>query len=82
MNEMRTTGNIVTDHFTDASKMVGIGSGAKRGVKDYYLSRLGVRSQMFGGFHDAGYPGQYTLDAENIRIYKGARFWTTWAAKN
>ncbi len=40
MNEMRTTGNIVTDHFTDASKMVGIGSGAKRGVKDYYLSRL------------------------------------------
>jgi DNA-damage-inducible protein D len=31
----------------------------------------GVRSQMFGVFHDAGYLGQYTLDAENIRIYKG-----------
>lgn len=134
MVSCETTGNIVTDHFTDASKMVGIGSGAKRGVKDYYLSRLacyliamngdsrkseiaaaqnyfavatrahemhqlrqereariqirlevaegnkqlseaaagaGVGSQMFGVFHDAGYLGQYTLDAENIRIYKG-----------
>ncbi|MFL5705733.1 MAG: DNA damage-inducible protein D [Ktedonobacteraceae bacterium] len=33
-------GNIVEDHFTDASKMVGIGSKAQRQVKDYYLSRL------------------------------------------
>jgi len=31
----------------------------------------GVRSQMFGVFHDAGYLGQYALDSENIRIYKG-----------
>ncbi len=31
----------------------------------------GVRSQMFGVFHDAGYLGQYALDAENIRLYKG-----------
>lgn len=30
-----------------------------------------MRSQMFGVFHDAGYPGQYTLDAKNIRIYRG-----------
>ena len=30
-------GNIVEDHFTDASKMVGIGSKAQRQVKDYYL---------------------------------------------
>src|SRR5215217_3569573 len=29
-------GQVVTDHFTDASKMVGVGSGAKREVKDYY----------------------------------------------
>ena len=34
-------------------------------------AEAGVRSQMFGVFHDAGYLGQYTLDAENIRIYKG-----------
>jgi len=34
-------------------------------------TEAGVRSQMFGVFHDAGYLGQYTLDAENIRIYKG-----------
>lgn len=34
-------------------------------------SEAGVRSQMFGVFHDAGYLGQYTLDSENIRIYKG-----------
>ncbi len=34
-------------------------------------AQVGVGSQMFGVFHDAGYLGQYTLDAENIRIYKG-----------
>jgi DNA-damage-inducible protein D len=34
------TGNIITDHFTDASKMIEIGKGAHRQVKDYYLSRL------------------------------------------
>ena len=34
-------------------------------------TEVGVRSQMIGVFHDAGYLGQYTLDAENIRIYKG-----------
>lgn len=34
------TGNIVQNHFTDASKMVTVGSGAERKVKDYYLSRL------------------------------------------
>jgi DNA-damage-inducible protein D len=31
----------------------------------------GVRSQMFGVFHDAGYLGQYTLTAEAIANYKG-----------
>jgi DNA-damage-inducible protein D len=34
-------------------------------------ARAGVRSPMFGVFHDAGYLGQYALDAENIRLYKG-----------
>jgi len=34
------TGNIVTDHFTDASKLIATGKGAHRHVKDYYLSRL------------------------------------------
>jgi DNA-damage-inducible protein D len=33
-------------------------------------AEAGVRSQMFGVFHDAGYLGQYTLDAENIGLYK------------
>ncbi len=40
MISCETTGNIVTDHFTAGSKMVAIGSRAKRGVQDYYLSRL------------------------------------------
>jgi len=40
MISCETTGNIVTDHFTAGSKMVDIGSRAKRGVQDYYLSRL------------------------------------------
>jgi len=128
------TVQIVENHILQTKKMVEIGSWAKRGVQDYYLSRpacyliamngdsrkpeiaaaqnyfavttrahqmhqlrqereariqirlevaegnkqlseaaaqAGVRSQMFGVFHDAGYLGQYTLDAENIRIYKG-----------
>jgi DNA-damage-inducible protein D len=34
-------------------------------------AEAGVRSQMFGVFHDAGYLGQYALDAENIRLYEG-----------
>ena len=34
------TGNIVADHFTDASKMIGTGKAAHRQIKDYYLSRL------------------------------------------
>ena len=29
----------------------------------------GVRSHMFGVFHDAGYLGHYALDSENILIY-------------
>jgi DNA-damage-inducible protein D len=33
-------GQIVGDHFTPDSKMVGIGSGAQRQVKDYSLSRF------------------------------------------
>ena len=40
MISCETTGNIVTDHFTGTSKMVEIGSRAKRSVQDYYLSRL------------------------------------------
>jgi DNA-damage-inducible protein D len=33
-------GQVVADHFTDASKMVVVGSGAQREVRDYYLSRF------------------------------------------
>jgi DNA-damage-inducible protein D len=133
MISCEATGNIVDDHFPSGRKMVKLGSGAERAVKDYTLSRLacyliamngnprlpqiaaaqqyfavstrknemheirqayqervqirlevaegnrqlseaaaraGVRSPMFGVFHDAGYLGQYALDSENIRIYK------------
>ena len=34
------TGNIVADHFTDASKPIVGGKGAVQHVKDNYLSRL------------------------------------------
>src|SRR6266566_6416219 len=33
-------GQIVTDHFTDVSKMIDVGKGAQRSVKDYLLSRF------------------------------------------
>lgn len=33
-------GQALADHFNDAIKMVGLGSGSKREVKDYYLSRF------------------------------------------
>lgn len=33
-------GNVVEDHFTDASKMIEVGKGGKRNVKDYALSRF------------------------------------------
>src|SRR6266851_1869497 len=36
MISCETTGNIVTDHFTAGSKMVEIGSRAKRGVQNYF----------------------------------------------
>jgi hypothetical protein len=47
------------------------GSGRGEQAVERGRSGGGVRSQLFGVFHDAGYLGQYTLDAENIRIYKG-----------
>jgi DNA-damage-inducible protein D len=34
-----TSGRVVTDHFADVSKMVDIGSGARREVEDFRLSR-------------------------------------------
>ena len=33
------SGNVVSDHFADVSKMVDIGSGAERGIDDIMLSR-------------------------------------------
>lgn len=33
------SGKLITDHFTDISKMVDLGSGSKRKIKDYKLSR-------------------------------------------
>ena len=40
MTACEQSGNIVANHFADAGKMVKLGSGAERNVKDYYLSRL------------------------------------------
>lgn len=37
-------GQIVSDHFTEASKWVAVGSGAQRSVKDYLLSRFACYS--------------------------------------
>ncbi len=37
-------GQIVTDHFTLVSKMVDVGSGAQRPIKDYLLSRFACYS--------------------------------------
>lgn len=34
------TGNIAGDHFTNASKMVLLGSGSQRSLADYHLSRF------------------------------------------
>ncbi len=36
----RESGEVVEDHFEGALKMVSLGSGSKRRVKDYYLSRF------------------------------------------
>jgi hypothetical protein len=40
MSACEETGNSIQNHFTDASKMVVLGSGSERKVKDYHLSRL------------------------------------------
>src|SRR6476620_10234121 len=40
MTACEQVGQIVGDHFTDVSKMVSLGSGAKREVKDFSLSRF------------------------------------------
>src|SRR6266699_2718337 len=40
MTSCQQVGQNVTDHFTDVSKMVRLGSDAEREVKDYLLSRF------------------------------------------
>jgi len=40
MTACEQSGNIVANHFASAGKMVKLGSGGERNVKDYYLSRL------------------------------------------
>jgi DNA-damage-inducible protein D len=40
MTACEQVGQVVAHHFTGASKMVRLGSGAERAVTDYYLSRL------------------------------------------
>jgi len=42
MTACEQIGQVVTDHFTEASKMVPLGSGAEREVTDYLISRLGA----------------------------------------
>lgn len=40
MTACEQVGQIVTDHFPSTGKMVGVGSGAQRELKDYFLSRF------------------------------------------
>jgi hypothetical protein len=40
MTSCQQIGQIVADHFTDASKVIIVGKGAKQTVKDYLLSRF------------------------------------------
>lgn len=39
MESCQTSGTPVSDHFREVTKMVQLGSGAKRSVKDYMLTR-------------------------------------------
>ena len=39
MDACKNSGNEIKDHFGEVTEMVSIGSGAKRGLKSYYLSR-------------------------------------------
>ncbi len=39
MDSCETSGIEVADHFREVTKMVGLGSGSKRGIKDYMLTR-------------------------------------------
>ncbi len=39
MESCETSGIVVSDHFGEVTKMVGLGSGSKRGIKDYMLTR-------------------------------------------
>src|SRR5947209_11561975 len=40
MTACQQSGNIIDHHFTGAGKMISLGKGAEREVKDYFLSRL------------------------------------------
>jgi hypothetical protein len=47
MVSCETTGNIVTDHFTGVSKMVGIGSGGWCWFSDVWGLPLGILAYQF-----------------------------------
>ena len=45
MESCETSGIEVSDHFREVTKMVSLGSGAQRSVKDYMLTRANCREK-------------------------------------